>query len=1654
MRTTKWIPQILILAVMVVASVAISSSAQAAERSFNIETGSPGEYRITPAMLDGDDKIDFIIIDVYPVWQDAADSCNSAHTKDCAAYLGQSTAILMAYDHDGNKLWSRDTGVCCWTPGHGEGAQAFGWNVLPGLERDEVIAFLHADYRSSDSRHVNHSSGPFPGNSSSAYSVKGEQGDLAILNGRTGQIIRSIPWPKHNDFTRHHMTVGYLDGQNPSIITQTSLYCQGGSERLVAYDPNTLSPRWDIRASGDACGGAHNLLAQDLDGDGIDEVLHGTTVFNADGTFRWDLNGPGFSSSQTRHPDIVRTADFDPDIPGIEVFFCVESDPEVGAYLTQADGTVLWDRRDPYFTNFDTHCHSGWIGDIDSNRLGIEFNLYPRDVTPQGGQYVFDAKGNDITASTGGDKGRSKFSSGHSGVIADIIGGYGDEQITGDSGRVTISGPVVNGPPTAGSAYLMSGVVGRNYRQSIVRRGTGYWYRQPLPGEGNTGFVPPPPSPLDPPGSPGSPGSPTSPTSPTTSPPPVVPTGGGSGTPDLNADNRVDYADLAILLAQWGTSGGTEPPLVPGQQPGVGIVVDNNNSNNTAGNSFQATGTWTVSGYPSPYANDSIWGSVIDASTQTATWAITVPAAGEYDVAAWWTSGVGRITDATYEVGHAGGSSSVCVNQQQGGGRWNILGTYTFNAGVTSVKIDDTTVVAGSQGDRDSVAADAIWIAPKGAMTGTYSPPGCLTTPSSSPPPTSPPPTSPPSSPPPVGGGGDVPPGAFRVAFIGDQGIRSGASEVLSTIRNNNAQALVIAGDLGYGEDDPQTPTTWKNMLTNEVDTNVPIFAVIGNHDEAHWNLADGYNNTIANHVARAESLGATCSGTPGLNYECIYNGIQFAFSGSQSTHTVDGAYLEGVLSGSSNPWKVCAWHHNQRDMQAGGKSSEAGWSGYQACERNGAIIATGHEHSYSRTKTLANIGSGSHGQTGSPNTMNLEPGQTFAFVSGLGGASRRDYHCEIHEGQNWWASIFAANYWLENGTTRQKNCTVREIPGDVNSDWEETVAEYDHGALFIDFNVDGDPYKAQGFFETVNGQVIDSFDIFLKDTFGPVVQNASIAARSINQPVVLNWEVSDHKSVQTVDLQVTNDASGAPNNAGWSTVDTQQVSGATATGGSTHNPSDGVWWYRIQVTDTSGNAVDSTPVTIIKQPGSADNTLIRLADSVLSRGPDFYRNSANYGPEIQSKNNAWNWDVAVRYYGVWRAYEATGDVRYKDHVKAYLDDHINSDGTFAGQGRNWADISSGPRKANEAASFYLALEMYEDTGEQKYLTAAKHAADNSVCNNFPRTAPRIGSAWQGCGSNTGGFDHNGTESPQEYWLDTVFMTGAYLAKLGEVTGDARYSDEAVNQVITHVESLKTSFPNDKGVNGSFLLMHAWDSDSNATWIGGSQNGTNPVSEYWGRGNAWVPASLVDILSSLPSNHPRRGQLVTYLNQHLSAAAKVQDVSTGRWWTMLDDAGQQGNYLENSATALFLYAMQTGSQRGYLTSGYTQEIDRALNGLLSDTTLESSGTEVRNVSAGTIPGDYNYYVGRLRYSNVNWGDGAALMAYSRFHGDSRIAQVPSVSVAQAASPVPTVLGVATSQDVNNTSQQNLTLPPVAVFSFLAASTGFAALLGLLVRKKK
>ena len=77
-------------------------------------------------------------------------------------------------------------------------------------------------------------------------------------------------------------------------------------------------------------------------------------------------------------------------------------------------------------------------------------------------------------------------------------------------------------------------------------------------------------------------------------------------------------------------------------------------------------------------------------------------------------------------------------------------------------------------------------------------------------------------------------------------------------------------------------------------------------------------------------------------------------------------------------------------------------------------------------------------------NTLVLEEGKSFAFVSGLGGRGIRD---QERDG-DWWA----AKYTKDQGA--------------------------DHGALFCTFNVGGDAARARCHFRDIQGRVPDRFEI------------------------------------------------------------------------------------------------------------------------------------------------------------------------------------------------------------------------------------------------------------------------------------------------------------------------------------------------------------------------------------------------------------------------------------------------------------------------------------------------------------------------------------------------------------------------------------------------
>lgn len=289
----------------------------------------------------------------------------------------------------------------------------------------------------------------------------------------------------------------------------------------------------------------------------------------------------------------------------------------------------------------------------------------------------------------------------------------------------------------------------------------------------------------------------------------------------------------------------------------------------------------------------------------------------------------------------------------------------------------------------------------------------------------------------------------FMVAFIGDTSYGDNFERVLQMIRDEGADLVLHQGDLGYNEGDGEAPQEWLDVIASVLDSGgiFPYFFSIGNHDVHHWEDAGGYRDILEDRFA---AFAIDYVGLPqdlGARTNFVYNGLSIVFVApgidadfiSADNYPV---FLDEQLGQSNSLWKICSWHKNMRAMQAGGKGDETGWEVYETCREHGAIIATAHEHSYSRTHVLSDMSAQVIADTTSPYT--LRPGQTFAFVSGLGGASIRD--------QEIFASYFASVYTSDQ---------------DAN-----------YGALFIEFNVDSDPRKARGYFKNIDGEIVDTFEL------------------------------------------------------------------------------------------------------------------------------------------------------------------------------------------------------------------------------------------------------------------------------------------------------------------------------------------------------------------------------------------------------------------------------------------------------------------------------------------------------------------------------------------------------------------------------------------------
>ncbi len=368
-----------------------------------------------------------------------------------------------------------------------------------------------------------------------------------------------------------------------------------------------------------------------------------------------------------------------------------------------------------------------------------------------------------------------------------------------------------------------------------------------------------------------------------------------------------------------------------------------------------------------------------------------------------------------------------------------------------------------------------------------------------------------------------------------------------------------------------------------------------------------------------------------------------------------------------------------------------------------------------------------------------------------------------------------------------------------------------------------------------------------------------------------------------------------------------------------------------------SGNAAPVAQTSAPPATGNVDWSRA-VVDSTMKRNPN------------PSELGSWAYARALFLIGEYMVWKRTGDPRYFQYVKGWVDAHVDAQGNLDHKIDSLDSMLPGN----------LLLLMYQETKEEKYKLAADKIRQSF--NNYPRTVD-------------GGFWHaTGTSRQHQLWLDGVFMSMPFLVRYGRLFGDNPYAnDEAAKQLVVYASHLHSS---------EGLLYHAYDESGSSVW---ADPMTHHSAEFWGRAMGWFGMTLIDVLEVLPASDPKRSQLIAILQDLVHGLAKYQDSQTGLWYQVIDKGSAQGNWLETSSSSMYSYVISMAVRRGYVDKSYDAVAKKGYRGVLTKLSLDADGmANITDICEGTNVADVNYYFARKRNTNDFHGLGAFLIMNEHF----------------------------------------------------------------------
>ncbi len=369
--------------------------------------------------------------------------------------------------------------------------------------------------------------------------------------------------------------------------------------------------------------------------------------------------------------------------------------------------------------------------------------------------------------------------------------------------------------------------------------------------------------------------------------------------------------------------------------------------------------------------------------------------------------------------------------------------------------------------------------------------------------------------------------------------------------------------------------------------------------------------------------------------------------------------------------------------------------------------------------------------------------------------------------------------------------------------------------------------------------------------------------------------------------------------------------------------------------------------ISVAAQAVKAQPISERLADTAMNRIWVDARNQSGIPPK-------WNYEQGVILKAIEQIWYATGDPKYFRHIQKGMDHWIDEKG-------NHKDYHLEEYNIDHITPGTAMMTMYRGTGNEKYRKIVELL--RSQLKTHPRT-------------KEGGFWHKKIY-PWQMWLDGLYMGEPFYAEYSKVFGEDNWDDIA-NQFVwmeKHARDEKTG-----------LLYHGWDESREQRWAD-KQTGKSP--HVWGRAMGWYAMGIVDTLEHFPKDHPRRKQLIDILNREAAAIEKFQDPKTGVWWDIIDLGGKEKNYLESSASAMFVYALARGVREGYLPEKYMKVATRGWEGIKREFIKTNAKGETDwegTVSVSGLGGNpyrdgsFEYYMSEKLRTNDAKGLGPAIRA--------------------------------------------------------------------------